>query len=138
MPLVTADKELVTGRGHRIEGVKNIPLIVDDHFQGLRKTSEVGNALRALGLEDEMIRCSENKTRAGRGKSRGRRTIKRKGPLIIVAEDKEIMNAAKNIPGIDMASPGDLSVSMLAPGTVPGRLSIWTRSAIGQVAEALK
>ncbi|MBN2330472.1 MAG: 50S ribosomal protein L4 [Candidatus Aenigmarchaeota archaeon] len=125
----TADKELITGRGHLIDGVKHIPLVLDDRFQELKKNKEVVATLAALGLEPELGRCSETKTRAGRGKTRGRRTIRKKGPLIVISEDKGIVKAAKNIAGVDVSDIKSLEVSSLAPGTAPGRLTIWTKSA---------
>jgi large subunit ribosomal protein L4e len=129
----TADRELITGRGHVIEGVKHIPLVLDDKFQELKKNKEVLAALAALGLEPELGRCGRKKTRAGRGKTRGRRTIRRKGPLIVISEDKGIVKAAKNIPGLDVSALNALEVGTLAPGTAPGRLTIWTKSAVSAI-----
>jgi len=125
----TADKKLITSRGHDVDDVKHIPLVLDDKFQELKKNKEVVSTLLALGLAKELDRCSAKKTRAGRGKTRGRRVIKRKGPLIVIAEDKGIVNASNNIPGVEISTPKDLNVSALAPGTAPGRLTIWTKSA---------
>jgi large subunit ribosomal protein L4e len=125
----TADRKLVCGRGHDIDGIKHVPLVLDDKFQELKKNKEVAETLRALGLGKEMDRCEDTKTRSGRGKTRGRRTIVRKGPLIIVSEDRGIGRAAANMPGVDVSTPKDLKVGMLAPGTMPGRLAVWTKSA---------
>ncbi len=129
----TGDKGLVSARGHRIEGVKHIPLVIDDKFQSLKKTKEIEDTLLALGLEKELERCGEKKTRAGRGKTRGRRIIKRKGPLIVISDDKGIVRAAENVPGVEISDAKRLSVGILAPGTVPGRLTIWTKSAVEAV-----
>ena len=125
----TADRESVTARGHQIGDVKHIPLVLDDKLQEMKKNREVVATLLSVGLEKELQRCSVKKTRAGRGKTRGRRTIRKKGPLIVIAEDKGIAKAAGNIPGVDVATPKDLKVEALAPGTIPGRLTIWTKSA---------
>ncbi len=125
----TADKKLITSRGHVIEDVKHIPLVLDDKFQELKKNKEVLATLAALGLEPELGRCGETKTRAGRGKTRGRRTIRKKGPLIVISEDKGIVSAAKNIAGVEISDIKGLEVGSLAPGTTPGRLTIWTKSA---------
>jgi large subunit ribosomal protein L4e len=75
------------------------------------------------------------KVRAGRGKSRGRKIKQAVGPLIVVAEDKGIMEAARNIPGVDVARVSSLNAEMLAPGTHPGRLTIWTDSALERLNE---
>ncbi len=125
----SAKKELVEKRNHNLNGVKNIPLVVDDKIQEIKKTSELKEFLKKIGLEKELERTAKKKERAGRGKTRGRRTKTRRGPLIIVKQDKGIGKAGKNIPGLDITSIKKLSVEMLAPGTVPGRLCIWTKSA---------
>lgn len=129
----TTDRELVGKRGHVVDDVKHIPLVLEDKFQELKKNKEVVKTLKALGLEAELERCTVSKVRAGIGKLRGRRKIKRKGPLIVVSDDKGVAKAANNIPGVDVTTPKELTVSMLAPGTTPGRLTVWTKSAVEAV-----
>jgi large subunit ribosomal protein L4e len=45
------------------------------------------------------------------------------------------VEAARNIPGVDVATVNDLNVELLAPGAHPGRLTIWTRGAIEKLDE---
>ncbi|MBM4400431.1 MAG: 50S ribosomal protein L4, partial [Crenarchaeota archaeon] len=71
--------------------------------------------------------------RAGKGKRRGRKMKQAIGPLIVVAENKGIFDAASNIPGVDVAMVYNLNAEMLAPGTNPGRLTLWTNGAIEQL-----
>jgi large subunit ribosomal protein L4e len=52
------------------------------------------------------------------------------GPLIVVAEDKGLAEAASNIPGVDVVAVNDLNAETLAPGALPGRLTLWTSGAI--------
>lgn len=134
----TAKKDMVSERNHDIKGIKNIPLVVEDRLQEMKRTSEIKNALKKLGLSKELERAAQAKTRAGRGKTRGRRTKVRKGPLIIVSEDKGIGKAGKNLSGVEVVKLGELSVDMLAPGTQPGRLCIWTKSAVEMLAKTAK
>ncbi|MCK4492209.1 MAG: 50S ribosomal protein L4, partial [Candidatus Altiarchaeales archaeon] len=117
-------------RGHLIDDVKNIPLIVEDKFQKLDKTTDVLNTLKHLGLEDELDRAREKKIRAGKGKTRGRKYKKRKSVLIVVNEDHGIKKGSRNIPGVDIVDLNELNVELLAPGAHAGRLSLWTKSAI--------
>ena len=126
----TADKSVVAGRGHRIEGVKNVPIIVDDKVQELKKTTDVRKLLESVGLEAELERSSVVKSRAGRGKSRGRATKVRKGPLIVVSEDKGIVKAANGISGVEAVTLANLSVMDIAPGSKPGRVTVWSKSAV--------
>ncbi len=126
----TGDRDLITNRGHLIDDVKNIPLIVEDKFQKLDKTTDVLNTLKHLGLEDELDRAREKKIRAGKGKTRGRKYKKRKSVLIVVNEDHGIKKGSRNIPGVDIVDLNELNVELLAPGAHAGRLSLWTKSAI--------
>ena len=127
----TASKEVVSQRGHRIEKLRSFPLIVKDDLQELTKTSEVKDVLSKLGawLDVERVLSSikvRSKGKSARGKAK-RHAI---GPLIVVAENKGVIKAANNIVGVEAVEVNNLNVSLLAPGTHPGRLTIWTESAI--------
>jgi large subunit ribosomal protein L4e len=130
----TASKELVSSRGHAIEDIPEIPIIITDEFQELKKTKEVEETLISLGVLSDIYRVKDSrKIRAGKGKSRGRRTKQRKGPLLVIAENKGIAEAAQNIPGVEVVAVNNLNAELLAPGTHPGRLTIWTNGAIGKL-----
>jgi large subunit ribosomal protein L4e len=132
----TASKEVVASRGHSIEDVPQIPLIVTDDLEGLKKVKEVEEALIHLGIFSDIYRVKESrKIRAGKGKHRGRKMKQAVGPLIVVAENKGIMEAARNIPGVEVVTVNNLNAEILAPGTHPGRLTIWTNGAIGKLDE---
>jgi large subunit ribosomal protein L4e len=132
----TASKQVVASRGHRVEDVKEIPLVVTDDFEALTKTNETEEALIHLGLLADVYRAQEGrKVRAGKGKSRGRKMKRTVGPLIVIAENKGVAEAARNVPGIDVTTVSNLNVEMLAPGTHPGRLTVWTCSAIEKLGE---
>lgn len=126
-----ASKEMVVSRGHAVEGVPQIPLVVADELQSLVKTRDVEEALIKLGVLADLYRVRESiKIRAGKGKMRGRKIKQAVGPLIVVSEDKGIGEAARNIPGVDVVPVKSLNAEVLAPGTHPGRLTIWTVGAI--------
>ncbi len=132
----TASKELVSRRGHAIEDIPEIPLVVADELEELKKTKDVEETLIRLGVLSDIYRVKENrKIRAGKGKLRGRRRRRRRGPLLVVAVDKGIAKGAQNIPGLEIATVNNLNVELLAPGACPGRLTIWTKRAIGSVDE---
>lgn len=132
----TASKEAVAARGHRIEDVPEIPLIVTDQIETLNRTSELEAAITNLGILADIYRVKESrKIRAGKGKRRGRKLKQAVGPLIVVAENKGIAEAASNLPGVDVATISNLNVELLAPGTHPGRLTLWTSGAIRQLAK---
>jgi large subunit ribosomal protein L4e len=52
------------------------------------------------------------------------------GPLIVVAEENGLVAAAGNLPGVQVTTVTNLNTEMLAPGTHPGRLTVWTNGAI--------
>jgi len=124
--------ELVKERGHL---VKDYPLIIDDKFENLEKTKDAKKVLEKLGLKEELERCSIKKIRAGKGKARGRKYRTRKGPLLVVSKECKLMKAASNIPGIDIEIINNINAELLAPGTVAGRATIYTESAIKKIEE---
>ncbi len=128
----TASKELVTGRGHLLDPKKSLPLVVEDKIQEVKETSEVREIFKKLGLWDDVLRCKKRwrKERAGKGKMRGRRRKHAKGPLIVVNKDLGIKIGARCLPGVDVTLAKDLSCEQLAPGGKPGRLTVWSESAI--------
>ena len=134
----SADKNAVLSRGHEMNGVKHIPLIIDDSLQAVSRTKELAQILALLGLEKELGRVKEKKTKAGKGKRRGRKNKKKRGPLIIIKEDKGIKKAGSNIPGVETATLNELSLSLLAPGGQAGRLCIWSKSAVEEFDKNLK
>lgn len=132
----TASKELVESRGHSIEDVPEIPLVVQDDLEKLKKSKEVEEALVRLGVLSDIYRVRHSrKVRAGKGKSRGRRIKQAVGPLLVVTKNEGIVEAAKNIPGVDVVAVSNLNAELLAPGTHAGRLTIWTSGAIEKLNE---
>ncbi|MEM5882722.1 MAG: 50S ribosomal protein L4 [Candidatus Aenigmatarchaeota archaeon] len=130
----TAIKEFVLKRGHKAEKV-DIPIIVEDKIQEIKKSRELEEFFKKIGLEEEIKRTKKKKVRAGKGKMRGRKYKMKVGPLIVITEDKGICKAAKNLPGIDVCRVENLSVEMLAPGAKAGRLTVWTKSALEKLGE---
>lgn len=130
----TAYKEIVEFRGHVTYDVPDFPLVVVDDIQGLKKTREVRDVLIRLGVWSDVYRVKESENiRAGRGKTRGRRKKRAVGPLIVITENEGVVEAARNLPGVDITTVNGLNVELLAPGTHPGRLTLWTSSALEEV-----
>ena len=123
----TGVKELVERRGHK---VKDVPIIIVDDIENLKKTKEVTDLLKRIELEEELERGKKKKVRAGKGKMRGRKYKKKKSILFVVSKKCDLMKSAKNIPGVDVVLVKDLNTEVLAPGGDPGRLTIWSKSAI--------
>ncbi len=124
----TVLSNLVKERGHIVP--QNYPFIVDKKFEELSKTKEVVESLKKLGLEKELERISEKSIRPGKGKARGRKYKTKKGPLIVVSKESNLMKAASNLLGIDVVNVKNLNAEVLAPGEAMGRLTLWTTGAI--------
>ena len=127
----SANPDFVKARGHHIDNVPQIPMVVSDKLESLATTKEAFEALIFLGLGDDLDRASNGRSvRAGKGKMRGRKMKTPKSLLIVVGTDSGIGKAARNLPGVDITEVHGLNAELLAPGTHPGRLVVWTRSAI--------
>ncbi|MCW1296285.1 MAG: 50S ribosomal protein L4 [Candidatus Parvarchaeota archaeon] len=126
-------KELVLSRGHKVNDVPEIPLIIEDKIENLKKTKDLIKVLKNFRLEKELERTEEKKIKAGKGKFRGRRYKEKKGILFVVSKYCDLYKIARNIPGCDAVILKDLNVEQLAPGGKPGRFVIWTKSAIEEL-----
>jgi len=131
----TAAKELVEKRGHRIQNVEQLPLVIEDEVESLAKTKDVKDMFQALGIWEDVERSDRRKVRAGRGTMRGRGKKTGKGPLIVVSEDRGIGAAARNLPGVETTDVHGLNAELLAPGAHPGRLVLWGRTAFESLDE---
>jgi large subunit ribosomal protein L4e len=133
----TASPVLVESRGHIIDDVKYLPLVVKDDLQAISKTSKAVEVFENLGLNLDLtkIKRRTSRVRAGRGKSRGRKYKSGKSVLIVIGQDQGIRYAARNVSGVDIITADELNVEYLAPGTHPGRLTVWTESAIKKLTE---
>ncbi len=130
----TGFKEIVASRGHMIDDVPDFPLVVVDEIQRLKKTRDIEEALINLGVWPDILRVKDSrKIRAGRGKMRGRKMKQAVGPLLVITKNEGVAEAARNLPGMEVASVENLNAELLAPGTHPGRLTVWTNSAIEKV-----
>jgi len=127
----TKEKELLAWET-AYEGT--LPIVIEDKFEELTKTKDVEKVFEALNLSKELERASKKKVRAGRGKLRGRRYKKKKGPLIVVSKRCKLIKSADNLPGVDIAVVNNLNAELLAPGLKP-RLTIFTEQAIKKLKE---
>ncbi|MEM2929998.1 MAG: 50S ribosomal protein L4 [Thermoproteota archaeon] len=135
----TFRREAVEKRGHR-PGSASMPVVFAGEFENVSKTRELVGLFEKIGLKEELERVySRPKARCGKAKWRGRRLKRRVGPLLVVSgSNTSIVKAASGIPGVDVKTPEKLSIMDLAPGGVPGRLTIWTLPALARTVERVK
>jgi large subunit ribosomal protein L4e len=132
----TANRELVLARNHKFNQELSLPLVVTNDFEEISKTKEVIEVFETLEVWDDLCRAKQKKhIRAGKGKLRGRKYKRAKSLLLVLSKKSLVQKAARNLPGIDIALPKELSTELLAPGATPGRLTLFTKSALKEVGE---
>jgi len=126
----TAVSALVFARGHRIEQVPELPLVLSDSLNAVSKTKDAKAVLTRVGAIADVEKAKDSKKiRRGVGKSRNRRYVQRKGPLVVYDASEGLDRAFRNIPGVDLSLVENLSLLDLAPGGHLGRFIIWTKGA---------
>mmetsp|Transcript_22318 Transcript_22318/g.88594 ORF Transcript_22318/g.88594 Transcript_22318/m.88594 type:complete len:413 (+) Transcript_22318:105-1343(+) len=136
---------LVSARGHKIDKVPELPLVVangtgdDDEAAAaevVKKTKEALAMFASVGASPDVEHAgASKKLRAGKGKMRNRRYTLRRGPLVVYdgdAEDK-IAHACRNLPGVDLCRVDRLNLLLLAPGGHVGRFVVWTAKAFAKL-----
>jgi large subunit ribosomal protein L4e len=128
---VTAKKELVQRRGHKISNEVKLPLVVSNDIESIAKTKDLKNALVRLGLGDDLARANlVRKARSGTARRRGRSARSGTSALIVVGNDSKLVTLSESIPGINIKHAKELSILDLVPGSKPIRLTIYSQSAI--------
>jgi len=127
---------LVMAKGHAIEQINEVPLVVSDKVQDYQKTKQAVMLLKKINAWADVEKVYRSKRlRPGKGKRRNRRYKKKCGPLVIYEKDNGIVRAFRNIPGVDTCDVNALSIFKLAPGGHAGRFIIWTESAFRKLNE---
>merc|ERR1712088_207712 len=126
----TAVPALVMAKGHQIDNVPEIPLVVSNNVENYNKTKQAVALLKAVGAWDDIKRVyATRRMRAGRGKMRGRKHVQKLGPCIVYNKDNGVVKAFRNIPGISLVPVESLNILRLAPGGHVGRFLIFTQDA---------
>ena len=131
---LTSELDSVKRRGHLFdEKVKTLPIVCVNDIENLASTAEAKLALTHLGVWPDVARVlNGRRVRSGSGKKRGRKYKTPRGPLIVVEKTEPVMRATRNL-GINVVSVSNLGVEDLAPGGAPGRLTIWSESALNRL-----
>ena len=136
----SAVPSLVMARGHCISAIDQVPLVVSDKVCSFTKTKEAVQLLKSVGAYADVEKVIDSKqVRAGRGKSRNRRYVMRKGPLVVYSSSTStgaqapLVKAFRNLPGVETVPVESLNLLQLAPGGHLGRLVIWTKGAFAKL-----
>jgi large subunit ribosomal protein L4e len=132
----TSRVDLVRKRGH-VFNCEKLPVILDSNVESaVSRTREAREYLEKIGVWSDIERSYERvRIRAGKGKMRGRRYVEPKSVLFILSSyTSPLAKAVRNFPGVDIATPSNLSILHLAPGGVPGRLTVISLPALEEIA----
>jgi large subunit ribosomal protein L4e len=128
---VTARRDLILRRGHKIGGKIKLPVVVSNEIESLAKTKDLIKALTQLGVGDDIARAiNARKARSGVGRRRGRPARSGTSALIVVGNDSKLVMLSQSIPGVHIKHVREISVLDLLPGSKPIRLTIFSRNAI--------
>lgn len=121
---------LVMARGHRIDEVPEMPLVLADSLNRVSKTKDAINILTKCGAYGDVEKAkSSKKIHSGVGKMRNRRYTQRRGPMIVYDVSEGLDKAFRNLPGVELTLVDNLNLLDLAPGGHLGRFVIWTKGA---------
>ena len=131
----TGSKHLIESRGHKIEKIESFPLIVSDEIENISKASELKKTLESLNLFEDVERLNARKARSGKSALRGRATKVGKSILFVTKDASKLSKASGSFPGVEVCSAKNLSVLDLAPGSVPIRLTVYSKGAIEEISK---
>ncbi len=125
------DKERKKAIRSAISSADNV--FVEEKIDELKKLRDVKKLLLSTGLSKYLN--SNKRIRSGRGKMRGRKYKKNKGILFVTVKYSNLFKSCRNLPGSDIINVRNLNVSLLAPGGISGRKSIWSEKAVKKMKE---
>ncbi len=91
--------------------------------------------LDSLKLTQDTQRLESRKSRSGQSRLRGRSKKVGKSVLFVTKDSSEVSKAIGALPGVEVKNVKDLSVLDLAPGSHPIRLTVYSKSAIEEIAK---
>ncbi|MCK4718147.1 MAG: 50S ribosomal protein L4, partial [Thermoplasmata archaeon] len=132
----TADKSIVSERGHRFSDDLLLPVIVENKIADVNSTKDVLLLLDSIGVMADIERSKNGRhIRAGKGKMRGRKYREPRSILLVLAPEEGGSTVGKamgfkNLSGVEVVPVQSLGTKHLAPGGDMGRLVLYTEGAI--------
>jgi len=125
---------LVMARGHRVDQVPELPLVLDDALNKISRTKDAKAVLERFGAFADVEKSKESrKLKRGVGKTRNRRYAQRRGPLVIYDKSEGLDKGFRNLSGVELTPVDHLNLLQLAPGGHLGRFCIWTKGAFDKL-----
>ena len=115
--------------------VESFPIIVSEDIEKISKANDMTKVLDSLKLTQDTQRLESRKSRSGQSRLRGRSKKVGKSVLFVIKDSSEVSKAIGALPGVEVKNVKDLSVLDLAPGSHPIRLTVYSKSAIEEIAK---
>ena len=131
----TASKDMIKSRGHRVDKIEEFPMVVSDDIESVSRAAEMEKILKSLKLIDDVKRLEARKPRTGKSALRGRSKKIGKSVLFVTKDPGRISKACGGFPGVEAKPVRELSVLDLAPGSDPIRLTVYSKTAIEEIAK---
>ena len=131
----TASKEIVSSRGHKVEGIETFPIVISNDIESISKANDISKILDSLKLKEDVERLESRKVRSGQSRLRGRSKKVGKSVLFVTKDVSNLSKAVGSFPGVEVRKVTDLSILDLAPGAHPVRLTVYSKSAIEEIAK---
>jgi large subunit ribosomal protein L4e len=114
----STNRDVVSKRCHAEVG-PSIPIVMEAGFEKLKRTKDVMKLLESLKLDSFVEKSRKNGTKS----------------MLMVVSEGSVLKAASNIPGVDVVRVSELKVRHLAPGTHPGRITLYSENALPELAK---
>ncbi|KAJ6607986.1 hypothetical protein B0H10DRAFT_1955825 [Mycena sp. CBHHK59/15] len=114
---------LVLARGHRVEQIEEVPLVIASAAESFTKTKETLALLKSLNACRTRGSCTQAKERCATADIAAPRTPRR------LQRRQRPRQAFRNLPGVELVNVHQLNLLQLAPGGHLGRFVICTEGA---------
>jgi len=127
----TRVEKLASARGHAVPHGLHLPVVLADRVEEISTASDARDLLERLKLwsDVERARSGTHLRASGRARRRGRVRRTPRSLLIVTSAPGRALGF-RNLAGVEVVPARDLATEDLAPGGSPGRLTLFSRSAV--------
>lgn len=135
----TRESKLAAARGHDVPHGLALPIVIDTPVEAIRTSSDARAFLERLKLWTDVQRSAEGVHLRASGRARRRGRVRRTPrSLLVVTSAPGLARGFENLSGVDVVPVPRLATEDLAPGGVPGRLTVFSRAAVESLRSRLK
>jgi len=134
----TREARLAEARGHRLPHGLALPIVIDDPLEAIGTTQAARELLERLKLWGDVERSHDGVHLRASGRARRRGRVRRtpRSVLVVTSAPGQARGFA-NLSGVDVVPVPRLGTEDLAPGGVPGRLTVYSKAAVESLRERL-